>query len=563
MTIGLPNLWPHWRDQWLVYEDDDLLVVDKPAKMASQPLEDREIDDLVTRLTAWRAPRDGEPPPYLALLHPADREASGLLLVSKRKAVNRHLGEQLERGVARRYLVGTSSPETWGKQAGGDRHRGGKTGHKQAPRPGRRAPKAATGMTHEVVAQHGDRALVALDWDARSQPVRPALASLGAPVAGDVAASGPTATRLMLHVQQLTITQPTIGEPLSLRAPPPPDFEQWLADAPENLWRDSREIDRRLQEAIDRRYQVAQRGDTDALRLVNGAGDGLPGMTLDRYGDYFVVALSEPAALEHRESILDAAARLGARGCYVVVRPKHASVVVDTRKDDLAPGGAVRGTDAPPIVVVQEAGLPYEVRLGDGLSTGIFLDQRGGRAQVRELSGGARVLNLFAYHGAFTVAAIAGGADRTVTVDSSGVALQRAERNLALSGCDRSRHKLARSAAQPWLERHAAGPKSERFDLCILDPPSFSTTKRSTFRAARDYPKLAAAALRCLAPGGLLLACTNHRGIVRAKFRRQLADGARRANREVLEMHDLPDPIDFPPALGSECHLKSILVKVV
>jgi len=202
------------------------------------------------------------------------------------------------------------------------------------------------------------------------------------------------------------------------------------------------------------------------------------------------------------------------------------------------------------------------VRLGDGLSTGIFLDQRAGRALVRELSKGKRVLNLFGYHGAFTAAAIAGGAAETVTVDSSGVALERAARNLALVEGDPACHQLRRSAAQPWLKRHAELPRRELFDLIILDPPGFSTTKGKVFRAARDYPALAAAALRCLAPGGRLLASTNHRGIVRAKFRRQLTDGARAAGREVLEMKNLPDPIDFPPAPGQDCHLKSILMRV-
>ena len=560
MAIGLPDLWPHWRDQWMVYEDDDLLVVDKPAKMASQPIADNEIDDLATRLRTWRGNRDGEPIPYLVPMHSLDREASGLLLVSKRKAVNRNLADQLERGVARRYLVGTCSPDALSNLV--ERGPSGSRPKRRASRRrAQRAPHKATGLEHELVEQRGDRALVALRWDVRSQPVRARLASLGAPVAGDVAAGGPAATRLMLHVERMAITQPTTGEPLDLRAPPPPELEQWLADAPASLWRDGEEIERRLHAAIDRRYRLAQRGDTTALRLVNGDGDSLPGVDLDLYGDYLVVALSGAAALEHREPILDAVAELGARGCYLKVRPKHASVA-DTRADELAPNRAVRGADAPPIVLILEAGLPYEVRLGDGLSTGIFLDQRGGRALVRELSGEKRVLNLFGYHGAFTVAAIAGGASRTITVDNSGVALRAAERNLALSGCDRSHHELHRSAAQRWLERRACKPQSERFDLIILDPPSFSTTKRSTFRAARDYPTLAAAALRCLAPGGRLLACTSHRGIVRAKFRRQLSDGARRAGREVLEMHDLPDPIDFPPAPGRECHLKSVLMRV-
>jgi len=560
MATDLSDLWPHWRDRWLVYEDDDLLVVDKPAKMAAQPLAECDADDVITRLRAWRGQGDGAAP-YLAPMHGLDREASGLLLLSKRKAVNAQLASQLDEGLARRYLVGLRPADA--------------TKHRRTARSGRRkkgagstrrrrkgGAEAPSGLTREVVEQQGDRCLVALRWAARSQPVRATLSALGTPVAGDDGAGGPPCHRLLLHVAGLELAQPTSGRVLALNAPTPVDFAQWLSDRAAPPWSDTAELARRLHDAIDRRYGLVRGGDTSALRLVNGAGDGFPGVDIDRYGAFLVVALSGAEAVAHREAVLDAVAQLGARGCYLKVRPKHASVVVDTRQDDLAPSHAVRGVDAAEVEVVYENGVPYEVRLGDGLSTGIFLDQRDGRTLVRELSAGKRVLNLFAYHGAFTVAALAGGAAETVTVDSSGVALERAARNLALVGRDPGRHRLRRSAAQPWLERCAAGPKRERFDLIILDPPSFSTAKGAVFRAARDYPALATAALRCLAPGGRLLACTSHRGIVRAKFRRQLADGARAAGREVCEMKTLPDPLDFPPAPGQECHLKSVLLRV-
>ena len=112
----------------------------------------------------------------------------------------------------------------------------------------------------------------------------------------------------------------------------------------------------------------------------------------------------------------------------------------------------------------------------------------------------------------------------------------------------------------PWLSRVAA--RGEPFDLIILDPPSFATTKQSRFSAEGDYRRVAALALRVLAPGGRLLACTNHRGIQRIKLRRYLHEAARDATREVVQMKDWPDPEDFPPAPGHEPHLKSVLVTV-
>ncbi len=94
----------------------------------------------------------------------------------------------------------------------------------------------------------------------------------------------------------------------------------------------------------------------------------------------------------------------------------------------------------------------------------------------------------------------------------------------------------------------------------ILDPPSFATTKQTRFSAANDYRSLAALAMGVIAPGGRLLACTNHRGIVRAKLRRYLHEAAREAGRSVAQMKDLPDPVDFPPEPGREPAMKSVLV---
>jgi 23S rRNA (cytosine1962-C5)-methyltransferase len=111
-----------------------------------------------------------------------------------------------------------------------------------------------------------------------------------------------------------------------------------------------------------------------------------------------------------------------------------------------------------------------------------------------------------------------------------------------------------------WLAR--AERRGDRFDLVILDPPSYSTTRRGRFAASSDYGDLAAAALRILAPGGRLLACTNHRGIPAARFRRILFDACRSAGLEPEQVKDLPPQLDFPvpPGAGAEPTMKSALV---
>jgi 23S rRNA (cytosine1962-C5)-methyltransferase len=207
------------------------------------------------------------------------------------------------------------------------------------------------------------------------------------------------------------------------------------------------------------------------------------------------------------------------------------------------------------------------VRLGDGLSTGIFLDQRPNRRLVREIANGAHVLNLFSYTCAFSVAAALGGAARTVSVDASVLALERGRANfgaagIALGGAGPSAaHSFVAEDVFAWLAR--AATKKERFDIVIVDPPSYSSTKKRRFVAESDYDDLVALAARVLAPRGKLVACCNHRGLARAKLRRFVAQGMRSENRELAQLKDLPDAPDFPPPLGREPHMKSVLATLL
>ncbi len=222
----------------------------------------------------------------------------------------------------------------------------------------------------------------------------------------------------------------------------------------------------------------------------------------------------------------------------------------------------MRGVAAPEELTILEDGLPLRVRLGDGLSTGLFLDQRGNRARVRALAGGKSVANLFAYSCAFTVAAAFGGAVRSVSVDASVVALERGRENLAQAGVlGNGDHTFVAEDAFAWLAR--AAKRGDTFDLVILDPPSYSKTKRRRFVADSDYAELAAEALRVVAPHGSLLACTNHRGIGRQRFRRSLFEAARAAGREAVQVKDLPELPDYPVAPGGEAHMKSALVRLM
>jgi 23S rRNA (cytosine1962-C5)-methyltransferase len=243
-----------------------------------------------------------------------------------------------------------------------------------------------------------------------------------------------------------------------------------------------------------------------------------------------------------------------------MIHPKQSNTLVDPRKESLAPSEPARGERAPDPLVVREWGLSYRVRLGDGLKTGIFLDQRDNRRRIRDLARGKRVLNLFAYTCGFTVAAAAGGATETVSIDASKSALAWGKENLEANGLFTPSHAFVDVDVFEWLK--IAGKRRDRYDIVVLDPPSYATTKTSRFSAADDYADLAARALAVVAPGGRLLACTNHKGISVRSFRKRMHEAGRIAGRAMLQVKDLPVPPDFPSAIGADPHLKSLLVTV-
>jgi 23S rRNA (cytosine1962-C5)-methyltransferase len=187
------------------------------------------------------------------------------------------------------------------------------------------------------------------------------------------------------------------------------------------------------------------------------------------------------------------------------------------------------------ILEVREGDLRFEVNLGAHHDTGLFLDHRDTRAQVRRWAEGKRLLNLFCYTGAFTVAAAVGGARATTSVDLSAPYLAWTERNLERNEVGGARHSLVRADALQWLQE--AKRKPDRFDLIVLDPPSFSVSKKMerAFEIQRDHPAVIGWVRPLLAPGGRLIFSTNY-------LQFQL-DRATVAGLEVEELAALP--LDF------------------
>lgn len=544
----------------ILYEDDDVVVVDKPFGLATHAPDEGRKDDVVSWLTAHYESLGQST--YLGIHQRLDRDTSGVLLFARRKSANPSLAKQFEGRLVDKVYIAIASGRTPARaelhhylsMAPGEDIRRARpaSGH-----PRRGEQEAVTDL--ETLKRSGPRALVQLSpRTGRTHQLRAQLAAMGAPILGDAPYGGTPDARLMLHARSLTIKHPASGEPITFEAPVPASFERALKAGTIQRPEGQEELSALIVEAQERRYGIVARGDTDAMRIVNGIADGIPGVTVDQYGTHAVLSLYEELSAKEIEELAGALIATGSGGVYVKHRPKHASRVGDTRTAAIAPAEPIAGEAAPASFEITENGVPYEVHLGDGLSTGIFLDQRDNRARVAAVAKGKSVLNLFGYTGAFSVAAAVAGARETTTVDVSRTVLDWARRNLERVGAVAADHACVEAEVFTFLR--SAKKNGRRWDIVIVDPPSFSTTKESTFSAETDLEELATAALWVVEPGGQMLVCTNHRGIRDGMLRKALHGAARAVGVEIPKMKSLPAPTDFPPPPGEEAHLKTVVV---
>lgn len=277
--------------------------------------------------------------------------------------------------------------------------------------------------------------------------------------------------------------------------------------------------------ALHRRSRL-DLGDTDALRLIDGDGDGLPGIYLEDFAGRWLLSTTAGSlpesirrSLPHHDGPV-----------YWKILDQH-----EKETPHLLDGPE---QDAP--FTIRENGIRYQVSFQSGYSQGIFLDQRDNRRRVRDHGKpGDTVLNTFAYTGAFSVAAALGGAT-TTTLDLSQPYLDWARDNLRLNDRDPDDHYFIKGDTFHWLRRFAK--QGRRFNGVILDPPSFSRDdKGKVFRAEKDYGRLAELAISCVAPGGWLLCTTNHRAIRLRHFERTI----RAALPADADVETFPLPADF------------------
>ncbi len=307
----------------------------------------------------------------------------------------------------------------------------------------------------------------------------------------------------------------------------------------EEFWR------RRLSQALALRQRILGAGDTDAYRLVNGESDYLPGLVVDRYGD-FLVLQAGALGMDRRKGLL---ARLlleltGARG--VVER----SDMAIRKQEGLPPAtGLLAGETPPERLQVTEQGHRFLVDLLRGQKTGFYTDQRENRRRVARYCAGKRVLNAFSYTGAFAVYALAAGAAQVVNLDSSVEALTLGEENLRLNGFDPDAQAESLAGNVFQILRDWQEEPSRRFDVIVLDPPKLAQTKRGVASALRAYKELNRTALGLLKPDGVLATFSCSGRVDATLFQQVLFGAAVDAARPLQILEWLRQGSDHPVAI--------------
>jgi 23S rRNA (cytosine1962-C5)-methyltransferase len=312
----------------------------------------------------------------------------------------------------------------------------------------------------------------------------------------------------------------------------------------------------RLTEAIALRAALPASRHTNALRLVHGESDGLPGLIVDRYADVLVTQFLSAGVERWREPILDLLAELTA--CEAVFERSDAEV---RALEGLQPRvGFFRGNRNASRCPIVEYGLNFRVDVEQGQKTGFFLDQRENRQRVRELAAGREVLDGFSYTGGFSIAALAGGAARVTAIESSAAALEVARENLAANPLDAG--KVDFVEADVFAELRKLRDRGARFQMVVLDPPKFAPTAAQARNAARAYKDINLLALKLLAPGGLLATFSCSGGVSAELFQSIVAGAALDAGARARIIERFGAAADHPVALEfpEGEYLKGLLV---
>jgi 23S rRNA (cytosine1962-C5)-methyltransferase len=311
---------------------------------------------------------------------------------------------------------------------------------------------------------------------------------------------------------------------------------------------------KRFQQALLLRKDLEKQG-TTGYRVLNGENDGFPGLVLDRYDKTWVLKVYTKSWFPYLERML----------AIILIEKSVDQVILRLARNTEDPsshffdGKVLYGSD--PIVPVQfcENGLKFHVDVVNGQKTGFFLDQRENRLQIKKISSGLSVLNVFSYTGGFSIYAVSGGCRSLVEIDSNSFALNSSLQNLKLNYPKEQNFEYSQIEGDAFQKLHELKLQNRQFDLVILDPPAFARKKKHRSQALEAYSRLAELGVQLVAPGGRLFTASCSAHISPKEFYRAVNYGVGFANKRIQEITKTRHALDHPVKFKELAYLKSLL----
>jgi len=328
----------------------------------------------------------------------------------------------------------------------------------------------------------------------------------------------------------------------------------WSWDEKEEV--DQKFFENRVKAAYELRQNYLEDKKTDSYRLINSENDFLPGLIVDKYADYLSVQFHNPGIEFWKKEIVSALKK--------ILKPVGIYERSDVRNREIEGAEKQSGLlfgKVPDQVKISENGYKFLVDIIGGQKTGFFLDQRDKRKALEKYCAGKTILNCFSYTGGFSVYALAGGAEKVISVDVSQSALDLAKENIKLNKLDPKKCEWVCDDVKKYL---GLNPSGELFDVIVLDPPAFVKDRRKIKEGLFGYRNINEAALKLLKPGGILVTCSCSAHVSLTDFRYMLTEAGGRARKTVQILENFTHGIDHPElvAFTEGDYLKCIFAKV-
>lgn len=312
----------------------------------------------------------------------------------------------------------------------------------------------------------------------------------------------------------------------------------------------------RILTAINKRQSFYKDENTNAFRIFNGEGDGVGGLTIDYFDGYYLINWYSEGIYSYKEHIINV---LDEFGNYKAIYEKKR---FDTKGKYMDDDDFVKGERGEFPITVKENGMSYSVYLNDGAMVGVFLDQRDVRRAIRDkYAKGKNVLNTFSYTGAFSVAAALGGAAKTTSVDLAKRSKGKTIEQFSMNGIDYEAQDIIVMDVFDYFRY--ANRKQLKFDMVILDPPSFARSKKRTFSTAKDYPALIKDTISITEKNGIIVASTNNATFGMKKFKGFIEKAFKEVNTtyKILEEFSLPADFQVDRNFPQGNYLKVVVVE--